>query len=264
MRSVGCSREGHVLAVVDLEQGAGPVGDPPWRAPAQGPFAYGLVSVVDDERVELIGTVPHEASSAIAANLCVSESGRFVGPHVDGAALYEPDGSVVRAFAAARTEHSPPVAAISASGRWVAVTHEGGAIQLLDLVEQVDRVLPGSFSEVHSVRVADDGQVLVGGFIYPSWGVYRVAPDAQPVRLFESMGATLAPEGDAAVTVSMDRVRKIDLFPASEEWPATRIEGVFPALCGGKSGAVHLLDGSRVLIATRGHTLACIDLAKLG
>jgi hypothetical protein len=262
VRSVGCSADGTVVAVLDVEGGTGPIGDSPWRAPGRGPFSYGIVRVHGGELVA-IAQVPHEAGSAIAANLSASRDGDFMGPHVDGAALYNGDGRVVRTFSAARTEHTAPVVALSPSGRWGALTAEAGVIRLVDLVDDSEQMMTGSFSQVHSIRVDDDGGVLVGGFVYPSWGVYRVTASAEPVRLFESMGGALTPDGDAVIAVAGDHVTRSELIPAADEWPKVLADAVLPALCGGRASSVYFVDATHVIVATRSHTLAGIDLSRL-
>lgn len=264
-RAIACGTGGHLYALLDIEAGAGdgPVGTPPWRKPSRGALSYALVRVSDGTTTP-VATVPFQPLAAIFERLSVTDDGRVLGPHVEGAALYAPDGTVLHTFTAARTNHDPPKAAVSPSGALVATTTEAGAIRIIQLGTGEQKQVDARFAQAHGVEVDDDGTVWVRGFAEPSgWGHYRLEAPDRVTRVSEDFYATVAPDRRTLVEVGYGTVTLRPVADANERRPALR-QSALPVLGMARHGRAHFTGPDAVVVRTDVHTLAGVDLSQLG
>ncbi len=259
-RDIAVSAKAGVWALLDVEEGSSTESSPPWRAPAVGSFAYEIVHVSDALEAKSLVRVPQAEPSTLMNALTVSDGGLVLGPHADGAGLYDPEGAVVATYGAAPTKHEPPKGALSPNGRWIALTHDGGAIRIIDR-EGGERVVLGPLDQVLGLEATNDGRVYVRGFGPADWGLYVIDVSGGP-KSIAGVHARLIPDTDTVVEAQYSRV---SLRTASDDLAArtaTR-DSALPELGMARRGAAKLLDERTAIVRTDMHTLAEIDLSSL-
>lgn len=262
-RAVGCSRAGHVFAVLELQSGA-VQGTPPWRAPARGAAALGLATLDGELRPKVLFELPFDIRAAVTDSLSVADDGRLLAPHRDGAGLYEADGTLVRTFAVARTQHTSPRVALSPDGRWAAFTADEGAIRIVDVASGAEHVVLAGFSQVHDLSVGNSGNAWVGGFL-ERWGLHRVTPGEAPLLTTDRPTAMPTPDETAVLEVDVDRVhlRAVDRA-ANVRFGARLGSSEVLALGLRKNGGPLFVSDTEAIVRGDTQTVAGLDLTRLG
>ena len=253
-RGVVCNRQGSVVSLIDLEK-APFAGSPPWREPTPGPWTYGLLRVKEGE-ARAIATISYEAGAPIFDGVGLSDNDLILGPHSEGAAVYDFDGKVVETYRVEPTEHHSPKAAISPSGRWRAFTAPRGGIRIVD--QEGDSLsIASKFSQVLRLSVSDEGICAVGGFGPQDWGLYRVS-ERGVTRLSSDFRAALSMDGETLVEVQYGRVVVRRLGGPPDEPPLHELD--LPWLGMAKYGHGVFIQRDRIVVRTDTHTLAEIVL----
>lgn len=250
---------GQLYAVLDLEEGAAAAGAGPWRPPSKGQVHYGLVRA-EEGQLHTLAQVAWAQDSIVFERVSVTDDGRVLGPHAQGASLYTPEGQVLEAFAAARTEHTPPKAAVSPGGRFVATTGGVESLRLHDLEAGTERCIPAAFSQVHELEVDDAGVIWVRGFQWPSWGYHRVTPDGEVQRVSAVLEATRLPDGRGVAELAHGAL-KLRALGALDAEPFAELP--LPWLPMGRYGRALSLHARTLIVRSDAHALAGIDLGAV-
>ncbi|TNE90076.1 MAG: hypothetical protein EP330_09615 [Deltaproteobacteria bacterium] len=141
--------------------------------------------------------------------------GKVLGPAEGGAGLYG-EGGVERTFACTPGA-GRPVAAVSDNGAWVVTSHGDHLIREDMATGEQTRFRADGFEGFNSAQITDDGAVFVSGFRYPSHGLWRLDPSAQPVRVSEDIRATVAADGRRLAQADHGRITVCDLTRESDD-----------------------------------------------
>lgn len=252
-RDITVGVDGSVHAVLDLEDNPG-VGAPPFRAPARGKTAYGLVRVGPDLELELRLSVPH--ADDVCGSVSVTRDGRVLGPHAEGAALYDPDGAALRVLPAHRCKYWTARAAVSPSGTWFASLDPERRLRLEG--PEGARVLDVTVEQLRQLSIDDAGVSLLNGFLEGAgWGLHRVHPDGRAEHLSRELEASLTPAGDAVLEAVYGRVIERGLDGA------VRRELAAPELTMSRRGRARVTPDGAWIVRTDTHVLAELDPSKI-
>jgi hypothetical protein len=170
--------------VVVSHVAVGPGGEVAVLAESVAVGRYLVFRVVNGASLALVARVDFTKHSCerIASSISVAAGGRILGPHEDGAALFEPDGTLVRTFSVGRTKSATPVAAVDGAGTVAVVTVADGRLRVVDLTTGKETALTGLFESVAELAVRPDLSVDVWEHS-GDWGMYRLSPNGRCSRL---------------------------------------------------------------------------------
>lgn len=262
-RAVACSSAGHVAALLEVE--AAPItGDSPWRAPSTGDSEL-VLCMVEGDQLRPLHTVPFPAGASVLDRVSVSRRGTLLGPHQDGAAIFDAQGQVLRSFPVARTQHCTPKGALQDSGALVAHTAPNGALGFLDVDSGQHSLVEAGFSQVHRVQVGDSGAAYVSG-ICQYWGVYQVRPGQAPRRVSPNVLATPTLDESGMWEAESDRVYLRSLEdPQGEGEPGPHLSATAHLPLGmARRAEIQPLSTQELVLQTDNHRLAGVALDSLG
>lgn len=170
-RLLAFDAQGRTHALVDLDGADQPNGDSPWRAPSQGGSQVAVVRI--DPQGAHQPLLSHPWSRGIGRCLAFTRDGRLLAPHPEGAAIYDPDGQLLRTLPAQPCAHYAPKAAISPSGEHLVYLGSEGTL-VLDSGGSTTRS-PGPVQQVFELQVTDEGTVMLRG-LAEHWGLFRWRP----------------------------------------------------------------------------------------
>ncbi len=260
IREVKCDANGAAYALVVLS--SIPVkARPKWSRPSEGPFAFEIIRTNADSSFERIANVGYSSADHILMSLSVAGNGDFLGPHAEGAGLYNSDVELVEKYPVGAGKSGYPTGGLSPNGRWIALTQEGGQVRVLGLDAGYDVVRKVSFSEITRIEISDKGRVHIYGHGPEQWGIYRLNKSSL-VRISDNIHGQPTSDGRRVLEIG---------GPGYEGWAFLRKNGEakpiakskLPMLVGRYGRTLFWGDGKAV-IRTRGNILAELDLSKLG
>lgn len=86
-----------------------------------------------DGKWEVVNELPRAAHSTLAPSLAISQNGRYLHPHAEGAAIYDGNQALLHILPAQPTRHHWSQAAIDTSGTWAVATAGPSLMRRLNL-----------------------------------------------------------------------------------------------------------------------------------
>ncbi|MEM6275009.1 MAG: hypothetical protein AAF735_07195 [Myxococcota bacterium] len=249
-RSLALSGNGDLLMLLDIESSAIDHSSSPWLPPASN-GSFRAVARFRDGDAQTVVQIPYGPS--IADALVDTTQGEFLGPHSEGAAVYESDGVLREVFNAARTQHHPAQASMSEDGTQIALTHDEGAVRIIDRSNHKERVAATGFSQIHELEFHSTGALLIRGcHESEGWGLFREQSEALE-HISKDVRASLAPDGKRVAELS----RRLVIKNIAED--NVEFDLPLPALGMAKNGRAVFVGERSVIVQTDAHTLGEVE-----
>lgn len=255
VRALDCCADGNLYATLStLKRGRSDT--PAWLLPAEGKSSLNIVRLDPDLSPTMLANIHVEDWEHTLDGLSVSDTGLVLGPHLEGAAIYQADGAVLETYAVGSMDHWYGRGALSANGRWMALTCDDRHVRTIDR-ESGAETLAGPFDQVLRVEVFNDGTTWIHGLGPQVWGIYRARPGALEL-VSDKVHAEVSPSGTRILEVAEG---KATLHAIGEDTPLGSVS--LPMLIG-KHGRSRFWDEDHVVVRMGGHTpLLELDLSKL-
>lgn len=253
VEGIGCT-EGRCFALLSVVGKA--AGAPAWSVPATGSYALNLVRIDSPRSIELLASVPFETPNELLVALGVSNQELLLGPHSEGAALYDANGKALETYAVAETQNNYPKGALSPDGSWLALTAPGNQVRVVARAGGTEH-LYGTFQQVLRLAIADDGVAHVFGHGPSGWGIYA-ASTGKLTKVSSNVHGEPSPDGKLVLEITEGQAT---LTPSGGGKPTRSAK--LPMLIG-REGRAAFWDGDHAIVRMRGFTPSLeLDLTKL-